>query len=375
MTQQLTLAQTTFTDPEFEALFQKLEMEQPALAKIQAKQDGLTNSPMSKEHFWVQTLNPLKATFQKVLDINYARFQPVSDVAVIQNTRKTAEEKVHELTGELTEQSKKLELLQQEKEHLKKSIRPGMTSWKRRIIPFLFGITEGYLVFDMFSDSSLSFFVCLIWGILAALITGVGLHLGANYISKAATERQKKWRTAQIVLSALALSVVLGTWRANNYSNSSSVNSEVDLGSTASTVTHYSPWPFIIFSFAAFIVGLFLEIKYWISEEEKNRMKRYEEKCKEVKAAEQRVQEITKQIDEVKASAAYDSALIMRKQEYACGNEHRLMSLAREVLNIYESTNVEFRKDRLCPPYFGQQYDFGFSLYFIPLFNTIKQTA
>ena len=136
----------------------------------------------------------------------------------------------------------------------------------------------------------------------------------------------------------------------------------------------YSPWPFVTISFIAFIVALAFEIRAWISDEEKKRIKQYEDKCSEVEKAEQEYKTLKREIESINEEVTAECGLAMQKHEYACGNEKRLVSLAHQVISVYESTNADCRKDRQCPQFFGQKPDFRFTFYFNKIFNTKLQS-
>ena len=363
----------SYSDPEFETYYNDLE-KNVSVFDIQAKQDGLTNSPNTLKHYKVQVVTPLKSTIQKALDFNYSKFPPVSDMAVMQNLRTNSDNKVFELTKEKNDKERKLNQLRGEQKHLKASCKIGLSSKLRVIIPASFGLIEGFLVFDMARNTSLPFIVCVFWGLLTALVSGFGLHLAGNYICKSKTPFQAKRRWITVIAISFVVALSLGLWRANSYSEASNINSQIDPTQTATPSTEFSPWPFVIISFVSFLVALAFEIKYWLTDEEKKNLRKYEEKSEEVKNEEHQYNLLKQQIDDIKTKSAFDSGRVMRKQEYACSNEQRLLSLAQDVINRYEGINVDCRKDYQCPAFFGEQINFGFKLYFTPLFNSLKRS-
>jgi hypothetical protein len=364
--------QSSYSDPEFEATYQDLEKEL-AVYYVDAKQSGLMSSPTTFKQHLIRVITPIKSTVQKVLDLNYSRNQMLSEMAIVQSLRSTASDKAFGLEKEKNENEKNLVPLRNELMTLEGKCKRGLSTLLRIIIPAAFGICEGILVYSMLSGSSLPFLVAFFLALLSALVAGFGLHLGANYICKATTLQIKKMRTAIVLIIAFLVAYALGIWRARSYSDASEINSQIDLHQPASHSADFSPWPFVLISFISFVVALAFELKYWLSDEERKQLRLYEEKKAEVRKEEQAVQLLKTEIESVKVASTSDSASVMRRQEYACTNEERLLSLAQYTLSRYESINVEFRKDNQCPDFFGEPIDFGFKLYFVPLFNTIKQ--
>lgn len=358
-----------YTDAEFEIILENLERQELSLIEIKAKQHGPIHEPLTLQHYYIKIIRPLKDDIQKVIDMNYARYQPVSNVALIQNLRTNANDKIHELTREKNDKAQKLGILESEQESLKKKINGNISSKLRRMIPIGFGIGEGGLTILMAQSEKLPTIFSLLLGLLAALAAGIGIHVSANFICKAKTPFQKRIRIAIVILAAFLFALSLGIWRANVYSEVSKVKSEVDLNNPTNHSTSYSPWPFVVISFVAFLVALGFEIKYWITDAERKQMRLYEEKCSEVYKTQQEHDNLKKEIDSIERNLAENSALTMQKHEYAYGNEKRLLTLANRVISRYESINVDCRKDRRCPPFFNQRIDFGFTFYFNPIFN------
>lgn len=364
--------QASYSDPEFEASYESLEKEL-SVFDVDAKQSGLMNNPTTLKQFKIRVIRPIKALIQKVIDLNYSRNQMFSDMAVAQSLRTSASDKAFVLEKEKNEKEKNLVPLRNEQKSLKENCKRGISTMLRIIIPALFGICEGFLVFNMLLSSSLPLVVAFFLAILTALVAGFGLHLGAHFICKAKTILVRRIRFAIVLIISFLVAYALGVWRARSYSDASNINSQIDLHQSSGSASNFSPWPFVLISFISFVVALAFEIRYWLSDDEKKLLKKYEEKTAEVKKEEQAVRALNREIEAIKVNSNFDSASVMRRQEYACTNEDRLLSLAQHTVSRYESINVEFRKDNQCPDFFGETVDFGFKLYFIPLFNSIKQ--
>lgn len=361
----------SYSDPHLETYFENLENDL-SVFDVKAKQDGPENIPSILKQHSIGVIIPIKSVIQKAIDFNYSRNQMYSDIAVVQGLRTTASEKAFTLEKEKNEKEKKLVPLKNEQKGLKEKCKYLISSTLKIFIPALFGICEGVLTYKMVLTNSLSVIVAFFLALLTALIAAFGLHFGANFICKAKTVHLKRIRYLIVLSIAFVFASALGFWRASSFSNSSDINSQIDLHQQTSSSANASLWPFVIISFASFLVALCFEIKYWLSDEEKKQLKKYEEKSAEVKKEELAVKALNREIEDIKANSNFDSASIMRKQEYACGNEYRLVSLAQQVVSRYESINADFRKDNQCPAFFGDQINFDFKLYFTQLFNSIK---
>ena len=96
----------------------------------------------------------------------------------------------------------KLTVLKNEIKQLRGSLSTGIVSKLRKIIPVLFGLAEGFLVFNMLQSASTPGFVATLMAFVTALTAGFGVYLGAHFICKGTTlpERRKMYI---IVLAAL----------------------------------------------------------------------------------------------------------------------------------------------------------------------------
>lgn len=366
------IAQASYTNPEFEAYYTKLEKEQLAIAAITGQQDGLVGKPASKRHYNIQIISSFKAAIQKAIDYNYSLFPPISSIAVTKELRNSAAENILLLEKDKNAKEKKLLFLQHEQTELKGKVN-YISSKLKLIIPAIFGISEGVLVYTILQTASFPGLVKFFLSIAIALASAFGLSLGANFICNATTTPKKQQRFAVVILMAFIVAAGLGIWRAGLYSTSMHINAQIDEGGHATQTDSFSSLPFILISFISFVVALAFEIKHWQTDEQKQRVKQYEEKLAEVKKIEQERQTIKKQIDTTKQEISVASAQTMQQQEYAFANERRLISLAQQMVNQYESANVEHRLDGSCPSFFGEPITADFKLYFADIFNTIKQ--
>lgn len=370
--QQLTTTES-YVDPIFEDYFKKLEREQLSAISIQAKQDGLMNKPTSVRHHTTQTITPLKSVIQKALDFNYSRHQPISDLAIAQQQRTIASDGIGIKEKQKNAIEKIVLQLKEECCCLKDNLNCTISPRLRNLIPVSFGISEGVLVFNILQSAAFPALLTFFLAIVIALASAVGLHLGANFIRKALTKAAIIKRYVIVLSLAFVVALMLGVWRANLYTDTVNINSQIDLNSSASAATSFSPWPFVLISIISFIVALAFEIKYWQSDEEKKNQKKYEDKSKELKNAEREYKDINKEIDTLKSTSSSESGCTIRKQEYACSNENRLRTLAQQLINHYEGINVEYRPDGDCPAFFGELINTDFKLYFSDIFNKLNQ--
>jgi hypothetical protein len=363
--------QSVYVLPEFETFYEKLEREQLAVAEMMGQQDGQVNKPTSPRHYNIQQVSSIKAVIQKALDYNYSLFKPVSTIAVTKELRNTGTENILLLEKEKNAKEKKLLFLKHEQINVRGAFN-FLSSKLRIIIPALFGISEGVLVFSILQTASFPGVVKFFLSIVIALASAFGLNLGANYICKATNTKVKKERFAIVIAIAFAVAAGLGIWRAGLYEASANINSQIDLSSHPADAT-FSSLPFILISFISFIVALSFEIKHWLNDEQKAKLKKYEQLMTESKEIGLERENIVKEIKDIKAAVSTASGDVLRQQEYALANEYRLISLAQQIKNHYESTNIENRSDNSCPAFFGESITCDFKLYFADIFNNVKQ--
>lgn len=363
--------QSVYVLPEFEAFYEKLEREQLAIAGMMGQQDGQANKPISQRHYNIQQINSFKGVIQKALDYNYSLFKPVSTIAVTKELRNTGTENIFLLEKDKNAKEKKLLFLQHEQMNAKGTFN-YLSSRLRIIIPALFGISEGVLVFSILQTASFPGIVKFFLSIVIALASAFGLSLGAHYICKAINKKAKKERFAIVITLAFAVAAGLGIWRAGLYETSVNINSQIDLSSHASDA-NFSSLPFIVISFISFLVALAFELKHWLTDEQKEKIKKYEELKTESKKIELEKENIIKEIKEIKTTVSRASGDVFQQQECAFSNERRLISLAQQIKNHYEATNVEHRPDNSCPAFFGELITGDFKLYFADIFNNVKQ--
>ena len=375
--QQLTTVQS-YIDPEFEAYYDKLEKEQLSAMGIQAKQDGLANKPATLHHHKIQVIEPIKSTIQKAIEFNRSRYQPISHMAIAQSQRAQSSENITVKEKEKNAKEKEVLQLKDRQKELKATLCNGLSSKMRLIIPAAFAISEGIVVLNLLQGASFPFLVTFFLAIAIALAAGFGLHLGAHFIRKATTKIGARIRYAIVLSLAFLVAFALGVWRAHLYGDTVTINSQIDLNNVTGPAgpaapTTYSPWPFILITFISFLVALAFEIKYWQTDDEKKKQKAYEDLSKECRKAEKEYKDMVEEINTLNAASTMNSGTVIRKQEYACSNEERLLTLAQVILSHYEGTNVEYRKDGSCPEFFGESITSDFKLYFSDIFNNLKQ--
>lgn len=363
----------SFSDPVFEDFFKTMESEQLGMSSIQARQDGLLNKPIDHRTYLISVVTPVKTVIQKGLDYNHAITQPATNIAIGQNLRAKALEDVSVKEKEKNAKEKIFLVAKGEEKQLKAGLRNRLSSKLRIIIPAAFGFCEFVLTYNLLESASFPVIAKFFLSAVIGLCTAFGIHLSANYICKAKTRLEQRKRFFIVTSLALAVAIGLGVWRANLYGDAIGINSQIDLNQTA-FVEHFSPLPFIIVNFVAFLVGLLFELNFWQTDEEKWLLKLYEEKAQEVKKIEQEFIGLKNEIDDIKLNSTSDTALVIRRQEYGQANEQRLLSLAQQVVNNYESVNLEFRKDGECPTFFGQHINNDFRLYFSQFFNSQNST-
>lgn len=364
--------QPKYVLPEFETYFEKLEREQLALAEMLGQQDGRTNKPTSQRHYVVQVSSSFKAIIQKAIDYNYTLFKPISTIAITREIRNAAIENLCLLDKEKNAKEKKLLHLKHEQSDLKITT-SSISSKLKIIIPAMFGLSEGVLLYSILQNASFPGVVKFFLSIVIAMASAFGLNLGAHHICRAEGKRRKQKRFVVVITLAFVVAAGLGIWRANISGTSANINSQIDVANYSAQPTNFSALPFILLSFISFLVALAFELKHWLSDEQKARQKTYEKILAESKKIELEKNAIQEEIKTTKANISATSGDVLRQQEYAFANERRLISLAQQLQNRYEAANMEHRPDNSCPAFFGEPITADFTLYFDNLFTNLKQ--
>lgn len=364
--------QTSYRDIEFENFFVSLEKEQLELAEVQAKQHGLAGKPTNIRQYQILMIAPIKSVIQKALDWNFSRCQPVSNLAIGKELRSTAIDKAGLLHKEKNEKEKKLLINKHALSELRPKIGNPLSPKLKIGIPLSLAVGEGALVYANLQYASYPFIMVLFLAFVIALSAGTGLHVGADWIIKAPDKQVKLRRHIIVIGIASIVAAALGIWRSQTFNQASSIQAQVGLDPVYTSAHNISAWPFIAVSLIAFIVALSFELKYWMSSEQLECCKKYNDKKKEVAKGEQEQIALQKKIDATKGTMTKESGSILLKQEYAAANEYRLATLATQIISHYESVNCEFRNEAQCPVFYGEPIDFSFKLYFENFFTSKK---
>ncbi|MFN8250264.1 MAG: hypothetical protein U0V75_00175 [Ferruginibacter sp.] len=352
--------------PEFEVMYQKLQEEETINAEISGRQDGLLNKPQSRRHYQIQFRSYINSAIQKAMDFNYSIFKPNSSMATIKELRATAEKLIAELIKKINTVEKEILFRKSDVANLKVNL---TTAVLKVIIPVMFGLAEGCLLFTVLSNGGYGLLMITALSFLIALCTGIGLHIGGLYITDAPTAAVKRIRRAIVLSIALIVAVALGMWRALITTETVAISNQVSLQNSSSQSFAMTMFPFIAISFTSFLVGLALEQRFALSKEERKRIKKYREKKAELSVAVKEYEGLTNEKKTIEDKVQEESAHVISQQETAHANELKLLSLAELIRSKYEAANVEHRPDNDCPDFFGQSLQHEFTLYFDHLFQ------
>lgn len=361
---------TNYTDPELEALYETLIQEQLTAATVKGKNDGKDNKPSNVQHYKVQRLNLIKSAIQTLININHSKHQPLCDMAVMQKMRSDSNAKLHDLRNEKKVKEVSLEQARNDEKQKKAQLKTGLIPKLHYFVIYLFGIMEGGLIYTVLRMQSDSLLANLLVSCAVTFFASYGLNVGAEYIANGLTKTKQRIRYVVVLIVGFAFSGILGLMRSDMNNETAAINAQIDM---STVLVSSNPLLYVVVSFLSFWVMLALELKYFKSKEEKARIKDYDEKRKEVEGLEREFNAIQEEIDSITEDVDSNSDLVLRRQEYAASLEHRLITLAQQIVEHYEATNVDFRTDHQCPAFFGEKIDFGFTLFYQHLFTPLNQ--
>ena len=359
-----------YVDPVFEDYYDKLQRDQLTIAEEQAKTDGASNKPTNYHQYFISLIAPLKSAIQLGLDFNHGRNSPISNLAVGKNNHEAAMKQITFLEKERDAKRKVVSIGKNQLEDLKPrwSYLPKKL---RYLIPTLFGVIEGILIFNVLQQTSLPILLSIFIAFATSVVTGFALDVAGSWISRAIRKMQRRIRLAIVLSLAFGFACAIGIWRAATYNEIASANNQFDANSTLGPSASLPAWPFVIVSFISFLVALAFELRYWQTEKQKAAIENYEAKAKEIQELQHEHNNLKGLIQKAQSEVTIQSGTIIQQQEYAKANENRLISLAHHVMSHYERINTEYRADNQCPEFFGQKTDLGFTLYFNTLFKPI----
>lgn len=373
---QTTLSKVTvpanYSDPELEAVYEQLDREQLIKAEVGGKHDGKINQPNDIHTYKVQTIGPLRSAVQSVIDLSHAKHQLVCDVGYVQKIREDADAKVKEIQNEEKQKAMQLAKARKEEKALHHTSKKGWSEYMRYSILAAFALVEGSLTFLVMKRQSTSALLNILLALAVMFIASLGLNVGAHYIASALTPRKRKFRYAIVVAAGLLFSLCLGYGRAQMNNEAAAMEAQI---SQDAPIQSSSALPFVFISFFGFLIALGLELRHTLSPEEKAKQKAWQEKHNEVVQLERELAQSQEEINSIESEVTHKTDWIFRRQVYARDYEIRLVSMAQKVVDKYESTDVDFRKDRQCPSFFGEKIDFQFQLYYQNLFPSQKQVV
>lgn len=357
-----------YLEQDLEDMLSKTEIELTAQLLIDAKQHGIVGKPIDANFYNVQTRSKIQSTLQPLVNLNYQRHSPVTDVATTSEFRKRAAEEAGILNSKSNGAEKQYESLKKECENLRSRLHNRLSNFLRIAIPAAFGSSEAVLTKMNLTSASLPTGYSIPIALAIGFVAGWGVHLAANYIQSARTPFERKKRFWTIVVIGLVCSAALGLWRAFLLHDAATINAQVAMQSQDRS-SQFTAFPIIVLSFLFFLVALAAELKFWISPQQKKLLSDYEKKKIEVRLAKDEWDHLEYQKKEINTKVAQFSAETLSRQEYAKAFETRILALAKKLQDLYESTNLDHRIDNICPHFFGQQNNFDFTLYFNNLFT------
>jgi len=360
-------------DPELEKMYENLEQKEIPAAFAKGTTDGPEGRPFTGSFYNVEFISPVISSVQSLIDYNYSKHQPLCDVALAQKIRNDADAKIISLKNEKRAKTSELAIALTE-ERIKKAECPSTVHTKiNDAMKVVAALTEGGLIYLTLQGVSASTMTNILSAVIVSIAAYYGIGVAANYVVSASNLKQRRLRYLFVLGLGFIFSLSLGI--ARGVVNQEAININAQIEGTFVTNTSGSMFPVVIISFLAYWTCLATELRYFRNAQEKAQLKELEEKHQQVIKLGNEVSEIKQQIDAVEHEVTTHSNLLMRRQVYAAAYESRLVTLAQRIVDTYESANLNFRIDHICPDFFNQTRVFNFKLYYSTLLNHSKQPA
>lgn len=356
--------QTTYTNVDHDAIVGELEKELASHAALEAKQNAGLNMPVTETDLRAYIMNSVETKVQALITKTQERFLPVSGIAVAQAIQTEADTKVQKLDAGINDAEHKVRLLEEEK----KGRIPDLSKRKIRRLVYLFavlvGITDGIMAYDSLRFASMSRVAAFISsvGIAAAIVAAI--HIMGGYIARATTKRAKLTRFALVLAVAFIGFYFLNDLRASGYNEAARLSTNPD--AQTEITSHISPLTLTFISFILFAVVLAFAVKYAKTDEQRKAEQDYDLLQNQIIALTNNIQKHKADITVIRAEASQKTAEALGLFEYAQSVEQRLLSIAKQTMNIYAENNLRHRTDKLVPEFFAHPLPFKFILFFTP---------
>lgn len=344
-----------FSDAEIEKCIAEYWVSTTAVVKEYALQDGKENLPRNKGHWQARVYNYIAGRAKSMIDVMQQRLLPVSKAEARKTIETVAEHKIRQLTAENVEVKIRAAVC---KEQLKALNTPVLKVWGYYFViclSVMFGCFDGFMTYDAIQNAGLGERQACMYSIVIAIAIVVGSHFGASWALRAVKMKARIFRGAvQVILFAM-LFYWLGEMRANYINNDLDIGTEniKSIGGQVSGIVIGGISSFIYFFALCF--SMFAHL----SQGDKEQCRIYRKKSKELQGLQSTIQKYEGEIRRIEVEAQAELNHINAVCEYAVVQKRRIIDIARECLSLYANTNLNYRRDGLCPDFFSNPPQFN----------------
>lgn len=341
----------------------ELEKELLTHSAILGKQNGIQNKPEIVDELKAYNMNYVESKVQAAMNENEQEHLPISGMVVAKKIQTDAKEEISKLGATLADDEHKLWPLEERKKGVAPDLAKRKIRWWINAGTGVIAITDGYFAYEALRAAPIAKIPSLISAIGIAAAIGFSVHILAGFILKAKTKLQKLARYCLVLIPAFIGFYVIGNIRAKAYNGIVNLNSQI-AGGSEQVITPVSGLDITIISFLLFLAALLFSMRYYKSKEERLQEQEYDRVCREIEELKSKMESTRKKIEEIKEEANLKSAEALARYEYALATERRLISLARQAMEVYKDSNLRYRTDGICPVFFSNPPTFNFQTFF-----------
>ena len=350
---------SVYTDTAHLRYLEELKASITERIELDAKQHAQQNMPKTKRQLHTLSYNYIEAMVQSGIDKTQQLLLPVSGIAVSKQMQKDGQDTITGLFNDLRDAEQAAKPVRNEVETLKPDLRFRKERRWAHIGMGVIAVTDGVSAYPGFRYAGFPLVAACATslGVIAAIY--YGLSYAAGFILRAKTTLWRRVRYAGVLGLYAAGFYGLAVLRATAYNH---VPAYMETGVQDSG--DIAAWSIAVISTLTAWLGLYLSLVFYQSKEEKRKYQDYEDKCVELKKAEDGIAGIKTAIQNVQKSAGTQAAGALACWEFAKACEADLQNFALQAAEEYKARNLRHRTDGLCPDFFADPPEFSFRTFF-----------
>jgi hypothetical protein len=349
-----------YSNPHIESLLTDLNVYSTETLRLKAIQDAEFNRSDTEQDWKVSVFNPIQAQIQLIIHAVMQKLTPITRNVVRNSILAETKDIETVLSKQIHDKELEEAGLSKQVQTLKPCSSEACKRWLVRFFVFIVSTADAYLTFDSCTAYRIPFIASVVFAVLNGATIGLGTHFLADSIMKSKTPAIMRLRVLGGIVFATIIFTLLGVARASLYNYRPNYIQSETTTHTTSTPT-ISAIVLIVISVFFFIAALFFSCKVWLAKEERDAIRKYNDKNDDLKKASCALKDLKKTKEEVRDYKNNQLTELDEKTEYGVGAIKTAIGQGEIGLATYAEAYRRNSPYKPVPAYFTNPPKFSFN--------------